>query len=372
MTTVAGSGYVERIRGSWYLRCSLRDPSGRAKQKRINLGPSRAIRSRAQARSIADQWLARQSPSTLQPGPRVRFGEFCELYLVEHVAGLRASSRRRYRCALRSLQVELAGELVCNVDASRLKRALISLSKSKAFATVRFARTLALAMLRRARNAGYAAHVVHAREVDLPRNSAPERERTSFNRAQLDQVLDASDGKWRALWAVMAFAGLRVGEALALEWRDVDFHARLIRVRRNLSRDGVGATKTVASAASVPLLPELEQILRVFRGDDIGEGLVFVNARGRALDPDNVRRRRLQPLLTRLGLPKAGMHAFRHSTPALLLTLELGTELVRRFMRHSSLAVTARYTHSNDKDLRAAIDAASERRSRFHTGMAAS
>ena len=40
----------------------------------------------------------------------------------------------------------------------------------------------------------------------------------------------------RALFRTAAMAGLRVGELLALRWRDVDWTAARIRVRRNYVR----------------------------------------------------------------------------------------------------------------------------------------
>lgn len=357
-----GAGYVEFVGKLWYLRIPVTDTFGRKKQRRVPLGPFKEIRSKEAARRIADEWLARQSPSTLKPGLQVRFVEFAEWYLELHVAGLRPSSRRRYRSAVRSLQRQLDRELVCNIDAARLKLALNALAEHQANSSVCFTRTIALAMLRLARDKGFGAHIVNAREVPMPRNAAQERERHSFTREQLDMIFAASTGQWRTLWAVMAFAGLRVGEALALEWTDVDFTDKVIRVRRNLTRSGTGATKTVTSAASVPILPELEAFLVEHRGVEQRAGLVFINGRGRHLDADNLRKRRLRPFLASLGFPLGGMHTFRHSTPGLLMSLGLGTELVRRFMRHGSLAITERYTHSSDRDLRAAIDAAVKRR----------
>jgi integrase len=39
---------------------------------------------------------------------------------------------------------------------------------------------------------------------------------------------------WRAMFAVGTFAGLRTGEVIALEWRDVDFVAGTIQVQRSI------------------------------------------------------------------------------------------------------------------------------------------
>lgn len=52
------------------------------------------------------------------------------------------------------------------------------------------------------------------------------------------------DSYWTPLWAVCAFAGLRLGEAAALQPEDVDFIGRQIHVRRQVQR-GKGGTVEV-------------------------------------------------------------------------------------------------------------------------------
>jgi integrase len=52
-------------------------------------------------------------------------------------------------------------------------------------------------------------------------------------RAALDDLLGPTD---RVLWLTAAMTGLRQGELAGLRWRDVDWSARLVRVRRSYSR----------------------------------------------------------------------------------------------------------------------------------------
>jgi integrase len=77
--------------------------------------------------------------------------------------------------------------------------------------------------------------------------------------AQIVALLDAAgaldrerDGRTqpfrRALLAVLVFGGCRIGEALALEWRDVDLAGGRLKIR---------GTKTDAAARTVGLLPAL-------------------------------------------------------------------------------------------------------------------
>ena len=114
----------------------------------------------------------------------------------------------------------------------------------------------------------------------VPRRStccAPRRSTRWFERAEAEQ--DA------ALFHAAAFAGLRMGEILALRWRDIDFRRRTIHVRENWT---LGETTTPKGGAerAVPMADEVARRLarlgrrKRFTGDD---DLVFCTERGEHL-----------------------------------------------------------------------------------------
>ena len=81
---------------------------------------------------------------------------------------------------------------------------------------------------------------------------AGERQETikAFTREQLAHFLGTrgqGGTPWAPLFFTMARAGLRLGEALALQWEDLHFRAREIRVARG-SRAG-GSTRPRAGTA---------------------------------------------------------------------------------------------------------------------------
>jgi integrase len=80
---------------------------------------------------------------------------------------------------------------------------------------------------------------------------------------QVRSLLIAAQGsRYAPLFALLVNSGLRRGEALALHWSDIDFDAKLLRVRGTLARvDGelvVTETKTAKSRRVVPLSPTAE------------------------------------------------------------------------------------------------------------------
>jgi integrase len=85
----------------------------------------------------------------------------------------------------------------------------------------------------------------------------------------------------RAMWGTLFYAGLRVGEMLALRWEDVDFAAGRLRIER--SYDGKAGVfnepKTRKGKRTVPLLAQLRPLLLEHRMNEAqagrDTGLVF-------------------------------------------------------------------------------------------------
>ncbi len=101
---------------------------------------------------------------------------------------------------------------------------------------------------------------------------------------KIDAQARVCRGQRRALLATLTFAGLRIGEALSLCWRDVDLARGTITVR---------AAKTDAGVRTVNLLPVLRDELDAFRArlDALPDAFVFGTSIGSQQTTTNVRRR---------------------------------------------------------------------------------
>src|SRR5262249_6919402 len=68
---------------------------------------------------------------------------------------------------------------------------------------------------------------------------------------------------------LLVLTALRVSEALALRWQDIDLLAATIHVRHSLARDGsLTPPKTKAGRRDVPIAPGLVDMLTLLRQDD--------------------------------------------------------------------------------------------------------
>jgi integrase len=128
------------------------------------------------------------------------------------------------------------------------------------------------------------------RRLRAPTPRRPWLDRADHIEALLDAARDldtdsrAQPGQRRILLATLTFAGLRIGEALALRWRDVDLTRRTMLVR---------AAKTEAGMRRINILPILCSELANYRAQRklATDGLVFPTGSGRQHGASNVRRR---------------------------------------------------------------------------------
>jgi integrase len=139
------------------------------------------------------------------------------------------------------------------------------------------------------------------------------REARRLTEGEVRRLCKAATPRYRPVITTLAWTGLRVSEALALQWTDIDFEAKEIRVRRQLDDDGTTKPpKTKAGTRTVPLLPVLDETLRHHRRRQLAEGLaspehlVFCSFTGKPLDRHNVRNKGVVAAAEKAGLHSAG------------------------------------------------------------------
>jgi integrase len=161
----------------------------------------------------------------------------------------------------------------------------------------------------------------------------------------LSRVLDRAD-RYRPLFEIMAFTGLRVSEALGLIWGDVAFDTAELVVRRQLSRERQAARlKTDSSAREIVLAPGVLRLLREvwltspFKAPD---DLVFCTRSGRGLSYRRVAER-FSDAVDRASLRHDGrvsLHSLRHGYASLLIAQGLDVVFVSRQLGHAKVSTT--------------------------------
>jgi integrase len=183
-------------------------------------------------------------------------------------------------------------------------------------------------------------------ELDLGKPGRPTQR--YFTQDQLRQIIEAAPGQYRTLFALLAATGMRIGEASGLHVDDLDLESGVIYVRRSVWRGRELEPKTEHSVREIDIDPTLVKLLREHIGQS-NRMRVFEARNGSSLSAGNIRNRVLHPLLAKLGIPKAGLHAFRHSRVTLLRKLGTPADLQRQWIGHSSLKTTDRYSHTDQE-----------------------
>jgi len=149
--------------------------------------------------------------------------------------------------------------------------------------------------------------------------------------------------QWHPLLLVFSRSGLRVGEALALQWGDVDFQGRYLYIRRQWHKSRIVELKG-GRQGKVDMSPQLAQTLYHVKSYSMKDtDLLFPNEVGKPINPSNFRNRVWLPLLKAAELPAIRMHDLRHTFATHLL--EEGADLlyVQRQLRHHSVEITQRF-----------------------------
>jgi integrase len=171
---------------------------------------------------------------------------------------------------------------------------------------------------------------------------------------EVTAALGHARGWLRSAIALAAFGGLRLGEVRALEVRDVDMTNGNIVVRHALSEDERVSPKSGHERVVPIALAMLGETLREAMRHKLPAARVVVNNFGRTPGRQHVLSS-LKSLQRRHGLKERSFHSLRHYFVSTLVRRGASVEAVRVLAGHSSLAVTARYTHATRGDLASAI-----------------
>ncbi len=114
---------------------------------------------------------------------------------------------------------------------------------------------------------------------------------------------------------------MRVGEAIALEWGDIDFTNRVIHVRRAMGQYGLSTPKSGKARKvdmSLQLTAELQELKHQRKSETLANGwgsmpeVVFVNTAGTMIDVNNFRKV-WNKAQDRLNIARRRIHDIRHT-----------------------------------------------------------
>ena len=358
-----GSVY-RRKDGKWCASVSYVSPEG-TRKRRVMYANSRAkakARLKEAIRALEDGTPLVESKETLR--------RFAEVWSAQHLpaSGRKPSTIRQYRrCLEYYVLPHLGSTKLKDLSPLSVEAWTISLRESGlAGATVRSAFNVLSAMMATAQRDG----LIRRNPCSVvSRPQARNSEATYYSPEEVRALLANSPKDFRPLVYLLAYTGLRIGEALALRWSDVDFEAGSLRVSGSLARTESGVErldpKTPRSARAIPLVaPVISAIKdqRRFQAKDrLAAGsawqehdLVFATSVGSPRDYRN-ELRRFQSVAREIGL-KGGFHALRHSAATALIDAGVPLPTVSSILGHARTSITLDvYGHALPKSTTEAV-----------------
>ncbi len=172
--------------------------------------------------------------------------------------------------------------------------------------------------------------------------------------------------QWYPLVSLLARTGLRIGEACALQWGDIDFHGRFIEVRRNCVHYRITTPKN-GKTRRVDLSQQLTDTLKVLllerKKETLSRGWgevppwVFSNSEQQLVDHHNFRGRVWPKLLAKAGMRWLRIHDLRHTFASLLIQNGESLAYVKDQLGHHSIRITVdTYGHLVPGGNRQAVD----------------
>jgi integrase len=310
----------------------------------------------AKMRHLADEPVARP---VVVPPAAMTTGDWLDFWSTNILPGtVKGSTLGQYRQVVKDWVAPYVGHVpLAELRPEHVDAMVRSLArKGRAVNTQRLARTILRRALTIAERYGHVARNVAAL-TDPPKGAAYHVDPLSADEAAA--VLAAARGdRLEALAVVVLNLGLRQGEALDLQWDNVDFEAAEIAVQ---------GTKTDASVRVVPMPASVAEALRRHRAAQRLEraaarywqdpGLVFASPIG-----TRITKRAItgwwHNLTERAGVGRRRFHSSRHTAATLMLNAGVPLEVVSRILGHASLSITSDvYAKPGAAMLRQAADA---------------
>nr|DAQ28887.1 MAG TPA: Integrase [Caudoviricetes sp.] len=185
-----------------------------------------------------------------------------------------------------------------------------------------------------------------------PPKGTPPVTRQPLTKEEISAVIRKRNSEIGKLMFFCLYSGLRKGEALALQWSDIDFKKKLINVDKSMyyvgSKPQIKSTKTKAGTRKVILLDALCDEIKKWKRESI---YVFTD-HGQTYTNGSIQKRIIAYCKTDPDLAKVTLHRLRHTFCTMLYEFGVDIKDAQTIMGHSDIITTQNiYTHVRDTKL---------------------
>lgn len=139
------------------------------------------------------------------------------------------------------------------------------------------------------------------------------------------------------------YTGMRIGEILCLQWKDINFDEDFIDVNKNVFFIGgeavITAPKSLSSYRKIPLHPKLKTALSLFKSNCETDFVIGVK-NGKKIKYSRTLQHHNEYMCKKIGIEPKGMHAYRHYFATYLIKKTNKVKLVSECLGHSNVMIT--------------------------------
>jgi integrase len=169
---------------------------------------------------------------------------------------------------------------------------------------------------------------------------------------EMKRLIEAAPEPYKTYLWILAETEVRAGEIGALPVRNLLLDQGAVKVTQSVWHGKIQTVKSLKGnrlcEISSQLVEHLRQYVRQWRPNQLG--LLFATKNGTPWDTDVVRKRKLYPLLERLGIPRCGFHTFRHGNETVMDQESVPMAVRQTRLGHSDARTTMLYSHVVSED----------------------
>ena len=350
-------GSLKRQKTGWYGRWRQFEMTddGKIVWQQVKRKLAAASATKAEALERLNEELSRANGPAACPQGMATLRQFVDVrFRPEHIEHLKPNGKRHYDYVLIRILEAFGDVRLRDLHRQMVQGWVNVLAKSVGAQTVKHHLYGLSAIIEHAKMLGFWRGESPTEYVRTPAVVAERA--TALSADQVALLLAHMKEPYRALVLLLASTGLRIGEALALDWSHVNIEdapvkradrwilPRTIEVRKNFSNGEWATVKSRNGVRDIPISDELAAALEPLRV--IGQGwLLWPNRWGKPLDAHNLAARELKPACKAAAIPAIGWHDLRHTALTLMQQAGMSASEARLIAGHGSDRMTSHYTH---------------------------
>ena len=153
---------------------------------------------------------------------------------------------------------------------------------------------------------------------------------------------------YKNVFLIQLYSGLRIGEVLALQNKDIDLRNNLMHINKTLTRDSNGqvimgsTTKTFSGIRDIPIqeiiLKEVKEQMEISKNNF--DGQLFVSSIGKYADPKAVNKILKRIMINICNVNDITTHSLRHTFGTRCIEAGIAPVVVQRLLGHKDIRVT--------------------------------